>query len=62
MRSVWDAYYVNTDVRSEINQGIIFVIDSTDVDNIEESKNEFYKILSNEVLHILNRNLNTPSF
>jgi signal recognition particle receptor subunit beta len=31
-------------------QGVIFVIDSTDIDCLEESKNEFYKILKNEEL------------
>lgn len=43
MRSVWDVYYINTD-------GIIFVIDSADLDNYEESKNEFHKLLKNEDL------------
>lgn len=43
MRSVWDAYYPNTD-------GVIFVIDSSDQDNYEESKTEFYKLLKNEEL------------
>ena len=43
MRSVWDVYYSNTD-------GVIFVIDSNDKDNYEESKNQFYKILQNETL------------
>ena len=33
-----------------IIQGVIFVIDSTDIDCLEESKNEFYKILKNEEL------------
>lgn len=52
MRSVWDAYYLNTDVYLILNyvQGLIFVIDSADFDNLEESKTEFYKLLSNEEL------------
>ena len=43
MRSVWDVYYSNTD-------GVIFVIDSNDKENYEESKNQFYKILQNDTL------------
>ena len=43
MRSVWDVYYLNTD-------GVIFVIDSNDKENYEESKNQFYKILQNDTL------------
>jgi len=43
MRTVWDVYYLNTD-------GVIFVIDSSDFDNYEESKAEFYKVLKNEEL------------
>jgi ADP-ribosylation factor-like protein 5B len=43
MRSVWDVYYINTD-------GIIFVIDSSDLDNYEESKIEFHKLMQNEDL------------
>jgi ADP-ribosylation factor-like protein 5B len=43
MRSVWDVYYLSTDA-------IIYVIDSADVDNYEESKQEFYKLLKNEDL------------
>jgi ADP-ribosylation factor-like protein 5B len=43
MRSVWDAYFPNTD-------GIIFVIDSADMDNYEESKTEFFKLLKNDEL------------
>ena len=43
MRSVWDVYYINTDA-------IIYVIDSADVDNYEESKIEFLKIIKNEDL------------
>ena len=30
-------------------KGIIFVIDSTDTDHIEETKSEFHNILANEV-------------
>ena len=41
-RSVWDVYFVNTDA-------IIYVIDTHDT-NYEESKNQFYKLLSNEAL------------
>ena len=41
-RSVWDVYFVNTDA-------IIYVIDSNDK-NIEESKNQFFKLLENETL------------
>lgn len=43
MRSVWDMYYMNTD-------GVIYVIDSNDADNYEESKAQFYKVLQNEAL------------
>lgn len=43
MRSVWDVYYSNTDA-------VVFVIDSADLDNYEESKKEFYKLLKNEEL------------
>ena len=43
MRSVWDAYYPNTN-------GIIYVIDSSDTSHFEESKNEFMNILSSEDL------------
>lgn len=41
-RSVWDVYYFNTDA-------IIYVIDSKD-DNYEDSKAQFYKLLTNETL------------
>ncbi len=41
-RSVWEAYYLNTDA-------VIYVIDSKD-DNYEDSKNQFYKILENDTL------------
>ena len=41
-RSVWDVYFVNTDA-------IIYVIDTHDT-SYEESKNQFYKLLSNEAL------------
>lgn len=41
-RSVWDVYFINTDA-------IIYVIDSQD-ENFEESKSQFYKLLSNESL------------
>lgn len=41
-RSVWDVYYLNTDA-------VIYVIDSKD-DSFEESKSQFYKLLSNEML------------
>ena len=37
-RSVWDVYYMNTD-------GIVFVIDSQDDENIEECKSEFFKLI-----------------
>mmetsp|Transcript_6447 Transcript_6447/g.6705 ORF Transcript_6447/g.6705 Transcript_6447/m.6705 type:complete len:185 (-) Transcript_6447:27-581(-) len=43
MRSVWDAYYAKVD-------GIIYVIDSADTDNIVESRKEFQKLLGNEEL------------
>lgn len=43
MRTVWDLYYLNTD-------GIIYVIDSNDTDNIEESKAQFKTVLENETL------------
>lgn len=43
MRTMWDIYYMNTD-------GIIYVIDSNDIDNLEESKNQFYKLLQNDTL------------
>lgn len=43
MRSVWDVYYMNTDA-------IIYVIDSNDVENYEESKIQFYKLLKHEAL------------
>jgi ADP-ribosylation factor-like protein 5B len=43
MRSVWDVYFLNTD-------GVIFVIDSSDQDNYDESKTEFFKLLKNEEL------------
>ena len=42
-RSVWDVYYMNTD-------GVIYVIDSQDENNYEESKNQFHKILKNSTL------------
>ena len=43
MRSVWDLYYLNTD-------GIIYVIDSNDLETIEESKSQFKLVLQNESL------------
>ena len=43
MRSVWDLYYLNTD-------GIIYVIDSNDMDALEESKAQFKLVLQNETL------------
>jgi small GTP-binding protein len=43
MRSVWDVYYINTD-------GIIYVIDSADTTNYEESKTQLLKILQNDEL------------
>jgi len=42
-RSVWDVYYMNTD-------GVIYVIDSQDENNYEESKNQFHKIIKNSAL------------
>jgi small GTP-binding protein len=42
-RSVWDIYYMNTD-------GVIYVIDSQDENNYEESKNQFHKIIKNSAL------------
>jgi small GTP-binding protein len=42
-RSVWDVYYMNTD-------GVIYVIDSQDENNYEESKNQFHKIIKNATL------------
>lgn len=50
MRTVWDAYYHNTNVMFWLIQGIIYVIDSTDFDNLEESKIEFLKLLKSEEL------------
>ena len=41
-RSVWDVYFLNADA-------IIYVIDSHD-ENYDESKNQFYKLLKNEML------------
>ena len=38
-RSVWDVYYMNTDA-------IVYVIDSHDDENFEESKAQFHKLLS----------------
>ena len=43
IRGVWDVYYLNTD-------GIIYVIDSNDADNFDESKTQFYKVLENDSL------------
>lgn len=43
MRSVWDVYFLNTDA-------VIYVIDSNDVDNYEESKTQFFKLLQNDNL------------
>jgi len=43
MRSVWDAYYNGVD-------GILYVVDSSDQDNIEESRKEFHKLLCKEEL------------
>lgn len=43
MRTVWDAYYLNTDA-------IIYVIDSSDENLQHESREEFYKLLKNEEL------------
>ncbi len=43
MRSVWDVYYISTDA-------IIFVIDSADTSNYEESKTQLLKLLQNEDL------------
>jgi small GTP-binding protein len=43
MRSVWDVYYINTD-------GIIYVIDSADTTNYEESKTQLLKLLQNDEL------------
>ena len=42
-RSLWDVYYMNTD-------GIIYVIDSQDENNYEESKLQFHKLLKNTAL------------
>ena len=42
-RSVWDVYYMNTD-------GVIYVIDSQDENNYEESKVQFHKILKHSAL------------
>ena len=42
-RSLWDVYYMNTD-------GVIYVIDSQDENNYEESKAQFHKILKNSTL------------
>ena len=42
-RSVWDVYYMNTD-------GVVYVIDSQDENNYEESKAQFHKILKNSTL------------
>ena len=42
-RSLWDVYYMNTD-------GVIYVIDSQDENNYEESKNQFHKVIKNSAL------------
>ena len=42
-RSLWDVYYMNTD-------GVIYVIDSQDENNYEESKNIFHKVIKNSAL------------
>ena len=42
-RSLWDVYYMNTD-------GIIYVIDSQDENNYEESKLQFHKLLKDTAL------------
>jgi ADP-ribosylation factor-like protein 5B len=42
-RSLWDVYYMNTD-------GVIYVIDSQDENNYEESKNQFHKVIKNTTL------------
>jgi ADP-ribosylation factor-like protein 5B len=43
MRSVWDVYYIGTDA-------IIYVIDSADTCNYEESKTQLLKLLQNDEL------------
>lgn len=43
MRSVWDVYFLNTDA-------VIYVIDSNDVDNYDESRTQFLKLLQNDNL------------
>ena len=42
-RSVWDIYYMNTDA-------FVYVIDSQDDEYYEESKLQFHKLLSNQML------------
>lgn len=42
-RQVWDVYFINSDA-------IVYVIDCNDFDNAEDSKTQFYKLLSNEAL------------
>ena len=42
-RSVWDVYHMNTDA-------VVFVIDSQDDENSEDSKLEFHKLLTNSNL------------
>ena len=41
-RSIWDVYFINSDA-------IIYVVDSHD-ENYDDSKNQFYKLLSNDAL------------
>ena len=43
IRSIWDAYYMNTDA-------IIYVIDSKNEENLEESREQFHKVLKNQSL------------
>ena len=43
IRTIWDAYYMNTDA-------IIYVIDSKDDENLEDSKEQFHKVLKNQNL------------
>ena len=42
-RSVWDVYYMNTDA-------VIYVIDSSDDEYLEESKAEFHKLIEHSAL------------
>ena len=42
-RSVWDVYYMNTDA-------VVYVIDSSDDEYLEESKSQFHKLIAHPTL------------